>query len=212
MCIRDRPKDRHNIILANPPFGGKEQSEVQQNFEIRSGETAFLFLQHFIAYLKPGGRAAVVIKNTFLSNSDNASKALRQELLENCNLHTILDCPGGTFTGAGVKTVVLFFEKGQSTENIWYYQLDPGRNLGKTNPLNDEDLAEFVALQSKAEDSDNSWTVNLADVDQESWDLSVKNPNRDDEVVLRDPVEILDEIQALDRETSEILESVRGLV
>ena len=86
-----QPKDRHNIILANPPFGGKEQSEVQQNFEIRSGETAFLFLQHFIAYLKPGGRAAVVIKNTFLSNSDNASKALRQELLENCNLHTVLD-------------------------------------------------------------------------------------------------------------------------
>ena len=207
-----QPKDRHNIILANPPFGGKEQSEVQQNFEIRSGETAFLFLQHFIAYLKPGGRAAVVIKNTFLSNSDNASKALRQELLENCNLHTILDCPGGTFQGAGVKTVVLFFEKGQPTENIWYYQLDPGRNLGKTNPLNDDDLAEFVTLQSKAEDSVNSWTVNIADVEQDSWDLSVKNPNRDDEVVLRDPVEILDEIQALDRETAEILESVRGLV
>lgn len=207
-----QPKDRHNIILANPPFGGKEQSEVQQNFEIRSGETAFLFLQHFIAYLKPGGRAAVVIKNTFLSNSDNASKALRQELLESCNLHTILDCPGGTFTGAGVKTVVLFFEKGQPTENIWYYQLDLGRNLGKTNPLNDDDLAEFVALQAKAEDSDNSWTVSLADVNQESWDLSVKNPNRDDEVVLRDPVEILDEIQTLDLETAEILESVRGLV
>ena len=207
-----QPKDRHNIILANPPFGGKEQSEVQQNFEIRSGETAFLFLQHFIAYLKPGGRAAVVIKNTFLSNSDNASKALRQELLESCNLHTILDCPGGTFQGAGVKTVVLFFEKGQQTENIWYYQLDPGRNLGKTNPLNDDDLVEFVALQPKAEDSVNSWAVSLADVDQESWDLSVKNPNRDDEVVLRDPVEILGEIQTLDRETAEILESVRGLI
>jgi type I restriction enzyme M protein len=207
-----QPKDRHNIILANPPFGGKEQSEVQQNFEIRSGETAFLFLQHFIAYLKPGGRAAVVIKNTFLSNSDNASKALRQELLESCNLHTILDCPGGTFTGAGVKTVVLFFVKGQPTENIWYYQLDPGRNLGKTNPLNDGDLAEFVTLQANSEHSNNSWTVNLADVDQDSWDLSVKNPTLDDEVVLRDPVEILDEIQALDRETAEILESVRGLV
>lgn len=207
-----QPKDRHNVILANPPFGGKEQSEVQQNFEIRTGETAFLFLQHFIAYLKPGGRAAVVIKNTFLSNSDNASKALRQELLENCNLHTILDCPGGTFQGAGVKTVVLFFEKGKPTENIGYYQLDPGRNLGKTNPLNDDDLAEFVSLQPKAEDSDNSWTVNIANVEQESWDLSVKNPNRDDEVELRDPVEILDEIQALDQETAEILETVRGLV
>jgi type I restriction enzyme M protein len=94
-------KDRYNVILANPPFGGKERKEVQQNFPIKTGETAFLFLQHFIKYLKAGGRGAVVIKNTFLSNSDNASKALRQELLESCNLHTVLDCPGGTFLGAG---------------------------------------------------------------------------------------------------------------
>ncbi|MCI5191406.1 MAG: SAM-dependent DNA methyltransferase, partial [Candidatus Electrothrix sp. AS4_5] len=133
-------KDRYDIILANPPFGGKERKEIQQNFSIKTGETAFLFLQHFVKYLKAGGRAAVVIKNTFLSNSDNAAKALRRDLLESCNLHTVLDCPGGTFLGAGVKTVVLFFEKGESTRKIWYYQLDPGRNLGKTNPLNDGDL------------------------------------------------------------------------
>ena len=207
-----QPKNRYDIILANPPFGGKEQAEVQQNFEIRTGETAFLFLQHFMAYLKPSGRAAVVIKNTFLSNSDNASKALRQELLENFNLYSILDCPSGTFQGAGVKTVVLFFEKGKPTSKTWYYQLDPGRSLGKTNPLNDTDLAEFVTLQTRAEDSESSWTVDIADVDTDSWDLSVKNPNRDNEVVLRDPVEILAEIKALDRKTSEILETVRGLV
>jgi type I restriction enzyme M protein len=90
--------------------------------------------------LKAGGRAAIVIKNTFLSNSDGAARALRQELLESCNLHTVLDCPGGTFQGAGVKTVVLFFEKGAPTRKVWYYQLDPGRNLGKTNALNDDDL------------------------------------------------------------------------
>ncbi|OUR83405.1 type I restriction endonuclease subunit M, partial [Cycloclasticus sp. 46_120_T64] len=113
-------KDRYDIILANPPFGGKERKEIQQNFPIKTGETAFLFLQHFIKYLKAGGRGAVVIKNTFLSNSDNASKALRQELLESCNLHSVLDCPSGTFLGAGVKTVVLFFEKGAPTQNIWY--------------------------------------------------------------------------------------------
>ncbi len=83
-------KDRYDIILANPPFGGKERKEVQQNFPIKTGETAFLFLQHFIKMVKAGGRGGVVIKNTFLSNSDNASKALRQELLESCNLHTIL--------------------------------------------------------------------------------------------------------------------------
>ena len=104
-----------------------------------------MFLQHFIKMLRPGGRAAVVIKNTFLSNTDNASVALRKELLENCNLHSVLDCPGGTFIGAGVKTVVLFFEKGAPTQKVWFYQLDVGRNMGKTNPLNDNDLKDFVA-------------------------------------------------------------------
>jgi type I restriction enzyme M protein len=129
-------KDRYEVVMANPPFGGKERKEVQQNFPIRTGETAFLFLQHFIKILKAGGRGGVVIKNTFLSNMDNASVNLRKVLLESCNLYTVLDCPHGTFQGAGVKTVVLFFEKGAPTRKIWYYQLDPGRSLGKTNPLN----------------------------------------------------------------------------
>jgi len=205
-------KNRFDVCLANPPFGGKERKEVQQNFPIKTGETAFLFLQHFIKMLRAGGRAGIVIKNTFLSNSDNASVSLRKELLESCDLHTVLDLPGGTFTGAGVKTVVLFFEKGNPTKNTWYYQLNLERNLGKTNPLNEDDLAEFVELQKTKADSDNSWTVNIKDVDQTSFDLSVKNPNNNDEVVLREPEEILDEIERLDGEASEILETIRGLV
>ncbi|MFE8069869.1 N-6 DNA methylase [Marinobacteraceae bacterium S3BR75-40.1] len=205
-------KDRYDVILANPPFGGKERKEIQQNFPIKTGETAFLFLQHFIKYLKAGGRAAVVIKNTFLSNADNASRALRQELLESCNLHTVLDCPGGTFLGAGVKTVVLFFEKGAPTRNIWYYQLDPGRSLGKTNPLNDDDLKDFVAKQANFEDSGNSWTLSIDDVDPETYDLSVKNPNKAEEEPLRDPEVIINEIETLDRESEEILEGIRGML
>ena len=118
-------KDRFDVVMANPPFGGEERKEVQQNFPIRTGETAFLFLQHFIKIIKAGGRGGVVIKNTFLSNTDNASVSLRKLLLESCNLHTVLDCPGGTFQGAGVKTVVLFFEKGAPTREVWYYQLGP---------------------------------------------------------------------------------------
>ena len=205
-------RDRFDIILANPPFGGKERKEIQQNFPIKTGETAFLFLQHFIKMLKAGGRAAVVIKNTFLSNSDNAAKALRQELLESCNLHTVLDCPGGTFLGAGVKTVVLFFEKGAPTRKTWYYQLDPGRNLGKTNPLNDDDLAEFVKLQKKFADSEQSWTVDAKDVNAESSDLSVKNPNAPEEDPIRSPEEILDEIEALDAKAAEVLAGIRGML
>lgn len=168
-------KDRFDVILANPPFGGKERKEVQQNFPIKTGETAFLFMQHFIKILKAGGRGAVVIKNTFLSNTDNASVSLRKLLLESCNLHTVLDCPGGTFQGAGVKTVVLFFEKGAPTRKVWYYQLDPGRNMGKTNPLNDNDLAEFVELQKTFADSDKSWSVDVASIDPSSYDLATKN-------------------------------------
>jgi type I restriction enzyme M protein len=205
-------KDRFNVILANPPFGGKERAEVQQNFPIRTGETAFLFLQHFIKMLKAGGRAAVVIKNTFLSNTDNASASLRKLLLESSNLHTVLDCPSGTFQGAGVKTVVLFFEKGARTQKTWFYQLDPGRNLGKTNPLNDADLTEFITLQKTFADSSKSWSIDAKSIDQSIFDLSVKNPNGGEVVAHRTPAEILDEIVELDAESAEILVNVRGLL
>ena len=205
-------RDRVDVVLANPPFGGEERPEVQQNFPIRTGETAFLFLQHFIKVLKAGGRAGVVIKNTFLSNTDNASVSLRKKLLEECNLHTVLDCPGGTFIGAGVKTVVLFFEKGAPTRKVWFYQLDPGRNLGKTNPLNDADLAEFIALQKTKTESPKSWSVDVKDVDPATCDLSVKNPNGGEVVAHRSPQEIMDEIAALDAESAEVLENIKALL
>src|ERR1700681_2446961 len=193
-------KDRYDVVLANPPFGGKERPEVQQNFPIRTSETAYLFLQHFIKILKAGGNGGIVIKNTFLSNMDNASVSLRKLLLESCNLHTVLDLPGGTFTGAGVKTVVLFFEKGTATRNIWYYQLNLDRNLGKTNPLNDEDLADFVKLQKTFADSPKSWSVDAKSIYQKTFDLSVKNPDGGEEIVHRSPKKIVEEIAALDAE------------
>ena len=205
-------KDRYDVILANPPFGGKERAEVQQNFPIKTGETASLFLQHFIKILKAGGKAGVIIKNTFLSNTDNASVALRKELLNNCNLHTVLDLPGGTFTGAGVKTVVLFFEKGTPTEKVWFYQLNLDRNLGKTNPLNENDLAEFVELQKTKADSENSWTVNIKEIDQNTFDLSAKNPNKKEETALRQPQDILEEMKALDEESAEFLNSILEMI
>ncbi len=162
--------------------------------------------------LKAGGRAGVIIKNTFLSNTDNASVSLRKELLQSSSLHTVLDLPGGTFTGAGVKTVVLFFEKGSPTRKVWFYQLNLDRNLGKTNPLNENDLAEFLKLQNKKQDSDNSWTVNITDVNEETFDLSVKNPNKKDETVLREPKVILEEIKVLDKESAELLKGIKELI
>jgi type I restriction enzyme M protein len=205
-------KDRYDVILANPPFGGKERKEVQQNFPIKTGETAFLFVQHFLKSLKAGGRAAIVIKNTFLSNTDNASVSLRKLLLESCNLYTVLDCPGGTFQGAGVKTVVLFFEKGAPTRKVWFYQLDVGRSMGKTNPLNDADLAAFIEAQKSFADTAQSWSVDAATVNTTTFDLSVKNPNGGAAVTHRSPQEIMEEIEALDLEAAEVMATIRELL
>ena len=198
-------RDRYNVVLANPPFGGSEHGEVQQNFPIKTGETAYLFLQHFIKILKAPGRGGVVIKNTTLSNTDNASVALRRHLLETCNLHTILDLPSGAFQGAGVRTVVLFFDKGAPTKKIWYYQLNVGRNMGKTNPLNDADLADFIKLQKSKKDSDNSWTIDITDIDTNTYDLTVRNPNAAGPVELGTPQDILEEIKTLDARANTLL-------
>ena len=196
---------RKKVILANPPFGGSERGEVKQNFDINTSETAYMFMQHFIKMLKVGGRAGIVIKNTFLSNGDAAS--LRKLLLEQCNLHTILDLPSGVFQGAGVKTVVLFFDKGTPTKKIWYYQLNPGRNLGKTNALNEDDMKDFLTLQKTQAESEHSWTLDVSTLDDDC-DLSVKNPHKVEEVDERTPAEIIYNIQNLMIEAEEIYQNV----
>jgi type I restriction enzyme M protein len=206
-------KDRVDVILANPPFGSStEHVEIQENFPIKSSETAYLFLQHFIKILRVGGRCGVVIKNTFLSNPDNASIALRKQLLEECDLQAVLDLPKGAFTGTGVQTIVLFFEKGRATDKVWFYQLNLSRNLGKTNSLNERDLEEFVTLFKNQGDSENSWSVNVNDIDKSTWDLTATNPNRKEEIDDRTPQEILDEIKSLDDEVAEALKAIEELL
>ena len=195
-------RDRKDVILANPPFGGSERAEVLQNFDIRTSETAYMFMQHFIKMLKVNGRAGIVIKNTFLSNGDAA--ALRRKLIEDCNLHTILDLPQGVFQGAGVKTVVLFFTKGEPTQKIWYYQLNLSRTLGKTNPLSEADLDDFVKLQQTKAESENSWTLNVADLGDDC-DLSVKNPNKPEIVDTRTAEDILGIIANLNSDSARLI-------
>ncbi len=199
--------DRKNVILANPPFGGNERGEVLQNFEIRTSETAYMFMQHFIKMLKAGGRAGIVIKNTFLSNGD--ASAIRKMLLENCNLHTILDLPSGVFTGAGVKTVVLFFTKGEPTEKIWYYQVD--KHFTKTQPLTEADMQEFLTLQKSKAESEHSWTLDVSTLD-DSCDLSVKNPNKVEIVDERTPEEIYQSLAALHAESATLLNSIINII
>lgn len=197
-------KDRKNVILANPPFGGNERGEVLQNFEIRSSETAYMFMQHFVKMLKANGRAGIVIKNTFLSNGDAA--AIRKMLLETCNLHTVLDLPSGVFTGAGVKTVVLFFTKGMPTEKVWYYQID--KHFTKTNPMTEKDLEEFLTLQKTKAESEHSWLLDVSTLGDD-YDLSVKNPNKVEEVDERTPSEILDSIFELESDNMDIINALQ---
>ena len=199
------PSEQKNVILANPPFGGSEREEVQQNFPIKSSETAYMFMQHFMRMLKAGGRAGIVIKNTFLSNGD--AKLLRKKLLEECNLHTILDLPSGVFTGAGVKTVVLFFTKGEPTEKIWYYQLD--KHFTKTQPLAENDLADFLKLQQTKADSENSWTLDVASLG-EDYDLSVKNPHKVEEVDERTPAQILGSLWKLRDKSNDVMFQIQA--
>lgn len=204
-------KDRVDIILANPPFGGDENETVQLNFPIKTSATENMFMQYFLKNLKKGGRAAIVIKNTFLTNDDNATKAIRKELLTECNLHTILDVPKGAFT-AGISTVVLFFIKGKPTKDIWYYQINPKKNLGKTNPLSLDHLEYFLANYSEKSESENSWTIKHEDIDQENYDLAVQNPNKVEEVDNRTPLEIISEIEELDAQAAEALKTIKELL
>ena len=160
--------------------------------------------------MRAGGSAGIVIKNTFLSNTDNASIKLREKLLKECNLHTVLDLPQGVFQ-AGVKTVVLFFKKGEPTKNVWFYQLDLDRTLGKTNPLNEDDLKQFVELQQTKVESLSSWIVDVASLD-ENYDLSVKNPNKVEVVDERTPQQIAEEIKALNEENQRLLNEIMEIL
>ena len=162
--------------------------------------------------MKSGGRCGVVIKNTFLSNSDNASIALRKQLLEECNLFAVLDLPQGSFIGTGVKTVVLFFEKGKPTKSIWYYQLDLGRSLGKTNPLIEKDLTDFIETFKTKRLGEKSWILDIEEINIKTWDLTVSNPNIVEETDHRTPQEIIAEIEQLDAQAVEALQKIKELL
>ena len=204
-------KDRVDMVLANPPFGSNgERKGIKDNFPIsNSAEPAFLFLQHFVKKLKKGGRAGVVIKNTFLSSDD--ARQLREWFLRECDLEMVLDLPPKVFS-AGVKTVVLFFKKGESTKKIWCYKLNLDRNLGKTNPLNEKDLKEFLQLYKGKRDSENSWTVAIKDVDKKTFDLSIRNPNKKQEDSFEDPKVLLKSMEENNKEIGRMLGKIQKIV
>lgn len=211
--IRDiQEKDRYDIILANPPFGGKEKSQIQQNFPVQTNATELLFLQHFMKSLKSGGRAAIVVPEGVLFQTNNAFKQVKQELLDNFNLHTILSLPAGVFLPySGVKTNVLFFERKGGTSEIWYYEYEPEQKLTKNKPLTNDHLADFIKLYSKRTTTDSSWTVSI-DKLSDDYDISAKNPAKQKDANHLAPVDILKNIREKEKAVSGLLNEIEQLL
>ena len=211
--IRDiQEKDRYDIILANPPFGGKEKSQIQQNFPIQSNATELLFLQHFMKTLKSGGKAAIVVPEGVLFQTNSAFKQVKQELLENFNLHTILSLPAGVFLPySGVKTNVLFFERSGGTSDIWYYECEPEQKLTKNKPITDDHLKEFVELYNSRETTEHSWTVPASKL-AEDYDLSAKNPAKQKDAEHLAPSDILKQIRTKEKLVSGLLDEIEDLL
>lgn len=211
--IRDiQEKDRYDIILANPPFGGKEKDQIQQNFPISSNATELLFLQHFMKTLKLGGKAAIVVPEGVLFQTNNAFKQVKQLLLENFNLHTILSLPAGVFLPySGVKTNVLFFERTGGTTDVWFYECEPAQKLTKNKPIKDEHLQEFVELFATRPTTSNSWLVSAEQL-KTDYDLSAKNPAKQQTAQHLAPSDLLAQLRIKEAKVSSLLDEIEGLL
>ncbi|QDV34097.1 class I SAM-dependent DNA methyltransferase [Tautonia plasticadhaerens] len=200
------------VILTNPPFGGKEGKEAQTRFAYKTGATQVLFLQHVIDSLAPGGRCGIVLDEGILFRSnETAFVQTKRKLLDECDLWSIVSLPGGVFSaaGAGVKTNLLFFTKGRPTERIWYYDVSDVK-VGKKTPFTVDRFADFFRLLPDRADSERSWTVERADIEAKRYDLKAVNPNARGDQDRRTPEELLDIIEAKGREVAEALSALRA--
>ncbi len=203
----------YDVVLTNPPFGGKEGKEAQTRFAYKTGATQVLFLQHVIDSLKPGGRCGIVLdEGVLFRTNETAFVQTKRKLLDDCDLWAIVSLPGGAFVnaGAGVKTNLLFFTRGKPTASIWYYDLSDIK-VGKKTPLTIQHFEEFLRLLPSRGDSEHSWTVSRADVEARGYDLKAVNPNRKANVDERTPEQILDEIEAHGRDIAAALALLRRL-
>lgn len=210
-------KDKYQVILANPPYGGKMAQELQTNFRVRSSATECLFLQHIMANLAKGGRAAVVIPEGVLFRGGPDQK-VRKELLEQFNVHTILSLPAGCFLPyTGVKTNVIFFDRtedGSCTESVWYYDLtNDGFELKQTRkPIAGNQLPDFLAKWQGRVEGDNSWTMPLADIVANGYDMSAKNPNKVDDYEHRPALELVQSIKAKEARIVDLLGELESIL
>ena len=204
----------YDVILMNPPFGGKEGKEAQTQFAYKTSATQLLFLQHVIGALAPGGRCGMVIdEGVLFRTTETAFVQTKRKLLDDCDLWSIVSLPPGVFSsaGAGVKTNVLFFTRGGPTERVWYYDLSDIK-VGKKTPLTADRFDEFFRLLPERADSEHSWTVTRDEIERRGYDLKAVNPNAKSTADTRTPEELLEIIESKGREVSEAIAVLRGLL
>jgi len=210
-------KNKYDVILANPPYGGKLPQELQTNFTIRSGATEILFLQHIMANLKKGGHAGVIVPEGVLFRGGPDAK-VRERLLAEFDVHTVLSLPAGCFLPyTGVKTNVLFFDRredGKGTTAVWFYELtNDGFELKQTRrPIGGSQLPDFLAQWKNRPKSDNSWTVSVDDLRKQSCDLSARNPSRGNDYEHRPALELVESIKVKEMRVLELLGELEDLL
>jgi len=217
--IRNIPEaQRFDIILTNPPFGGKENRQIQQNFPIQSQATELLALQYVMKKLRVNGRCGIVVPEGILFRGD-AFAQVKKELLENFDLRTIVSLPSGVFanvtsSGQGPKTNLLFFDRTGPTKEIWYYEHNPpeGKKYTKANPITDEDLEDCYEKWKKREISENSWIVPVGDVAKKDYDLTAKNPNKKEEAERKSPEELVASALEKEKQILKTLEEVQSIL
>ncbi len=208
------PKDRVNVIAANPPFGGSVKDGTEKNFpaEFRTRETADLFLVLFIHLLKPNGRAGIVLPDGSLFG-EGVKTAIKKKLLEECNVHTIIRLPQGVFNPyAGVNTNLIFFEKGSPTKEIWYYQLplpEGVKQYTKNRSVTHEEFDPVRKWWKNRQANGNAWKVSTKDIQERNYNLDFKNPNGNAKVDYKDPKEVLENIAIAENQIAEILEEIK---
>jgi type I restriction enzyme M protein len=203
----------YDVVLMNPPFGGKEGKDAQTRFAYKTSSTQVLFLQHVIGSLRPGGRCGIVLDEGILfRTNETAFVQTKRKLLDDCDLWCIVSLPPGVFTaaGAGVKTNLLFFTKGEPTEKVWYYDLSDIK-VGKKTPFTLDRFEEFFRLLPTREGSEHSWTVSRADIEAKGYDLKAVNPNAKNREDTRTTEELLDLIEAKGREVAEAIATLRAI-
>jgi len=215
---RIQEKEKVDVILTNPPFGGKFDERFKDNFPVKSSDTELMALQYVMRKIKQGGRIGIVVPEGLLSNTQGPFVRVRKELLENYNVHTIISLPKGVFTATGktpVKTNLLFFNKTGPTEEIWYYEIQPPegmKNFTKTRPMQDEDWQDCYKKWQNREISENSWIVRIEEIGEETYELTPRNPNKLKKKEYRLAVEILEDILKEEKEVMGLIEELKGML